>query len=61
MDNENAGAFLLVGIIVGGLIIGLITATMGGNHFRHKAIENNCAQYSSTTGAFEWIPKGAKP
>jgi phage-related minor tail protein len=56
---------ILTAIIVVTLLIGSVA--MLGNFLNKKkesietvkkqAIENNCAQYNSTTGEFEWIKK----
>lgn len=61
MFNIDLFKLLIIALIIGGLIVWfsigtvLVSDNITTTELKKQAIENNCAQYNSTTGKFEWI------
>lgn len=57
MDKLDFKVAIICTFLIG-IILGLLVAdVLGKSNYQPQAIENNCAQYNSTTGEFEWIKK----
>ena len=60
MSDTNYRRFC-AGIIIGALFLGTVVFFGERMSYRRQLIENNCGQYNSQTGAFEWKNWSGKP